>query len=889
MTEMTGSDDSDFKFDRERSTEAGFGLDQAGKQHAGSGRGRNVEYASSQDAATDRTPGLSGYVSNIIFRNADNGYTVLEIKTEEGLEVTATGIFPAVAEGEVLNLYGEYVDHANYGRQFKMTSYEETVPTNADSIRRYIGSGAIKGIGPALAARIVRKFGDDTFRIMEEEPERLSEVKGISMNKAMEISDQMIEKRDLRAAMMYLGKYGIQGNLAVRIYETYGIGLREVLETNPYRMAEEVRGIGFRTADEIAQRVGIQADSAYRARCGILYVLNSAAGRGHTFLRKDDLRRNLRDLLGMEVDDLDGILDDLLADRKIRVVEGEEIYTETLYRLEESSARMLLELDQKADADGESPFGSSGRGRSKNPLGSDRREQSEEFYEGDAQDPFEDSFGNHGQDQSADSFGNNEQDQSADSFGYREQGQSEDLSGRKGRAGSTLEDKEFNRRLDKILKESGLDLDDKQREAVRQAASRGVFILTGGPGTGKTTTIKAMIEYFRKEDCDIMLAAPTGRAAKRMTEATGYEARTIHRMLEVHGGPEDREKEGSTFDGEREREDSFERNSENPLEADVVIIDEMSMVDIYLFHALLCALPAEARLILVGDVNQLPSVGPGNVLHDIIDSGCFSVVRLEKIFRQAAESDIVMNAHRIHNGEEVRLDNKSRDFFFLKRYDANSIIGLMLHYIQGNLPAYVGAKPLDLQVLTPTRKGLTGVENLNKVFQAHLNPPRADRAEFTSGDRIFREGDKVMQIHNNYQMEWRIEGKNGIVKESGSGVFNGDMGIIREINLYTSTMTVLYDDERLVDYDLKELSDLELAYAVTIHKSQGSEYPAVLIPLLSGPQPLMNRNILYTAVTRARKCVLIIGDDRVFRNMIANVSEMHRDTGLKDRILENIR
>lgn len=808
---MTGSDNRDFDFDQKE----------------------NI----------DRTPGLSGYVSNIIFRNADNGYTVLEIKTEEGLEVTATGIFPAVAEGEVLNLYGEYVDHANYGRQFKMTSYEETVPTNADSIRRYIGSGAIKGIGPALAARIVRKFGDDTFRIMEEEPELLSEVKGISMNKAMEISDQMIEKRDLRAAMMYLGKYGIQGNLAVRIYDTYGLSLREVLETNPYRMAEEVRGIGFRTADEIAQRIGIQADSAYRARCGILYVLNSAAGRGHTFLRKDDLRKNLRDLLGMEVDDLDGILEDLLADRKIRVVEGEEIYTETLYRLEESSARMLLELDRKADADGESPFGAGG------------------------------------------------QDSSADSLGSNGQEQSEGVFGRKGknRVGSSLEDREFNRRLDKILKESGLDLDDKQREAVRQAASRGVFILTGGPGTGKTTTIKAMIEYFRKEDCDIMLAAPTGRAAKRMTEATGYEARTIHRMLEVHGGPEEREKEGSNFDGEREREDSFERNSENPLEADVVIIDEMSMVDIYLFHALLSALPAEARLILVGDVNQLPSVGPGNVLHDIIDSGCFSVVRLEKIFRQAAESDIVMNAHRIHNGEEVRLDNKSRDFFFLKRYDANSIIGLMLHYIQGNLPAYVGAKPLDLQVLTPTRKGLTGVENLNKVFQAHLNPPRADRAEFASGDRIFREGDKVMQIHNNYQMEWRIEGKNGIVKESGSGVFNGDMGIIKEINLYTSTMTVLYDDERLVDYDLKELSDLELAYAVTIHKSQGSEYPAVLIPLLSGPQPLMNRNILYTAVTRARKCVLIIGDDRVFRNMIANVSEMHRDTGLKDRILENIR
>lgn len=781
----------------------------------------------SRNQEAEQTPGLSGYVSNIIFRNADNGYTVLEIKTEEGLEVTATGIFPAVSEGESLNLYGEYVDHANYGRQFKMTSYEETIPTDRDAIRRYIGSGAIKGIGPALAARIVRKFGDDTFRIMEEEPERLSEVKGISMNKAMEISDQMIEKRDLRAAMLYLAKYGIQGNLAVRIYDTYGIGTREVLETNPYRMAEEVRGIGFRVADEIAQRVGIQADSDYRARCGILYVLNTAAGRGHTFLRKDDLRGDLTNLLGMEVDNLDQILDGLLVDKKIRVVEGEEIYTTALYRLEESSARMLLALDEKADR-----------------------------FEGHVPDH-------------------------PTGFFSREDGKQD-------RDRISAQDPEFERRLDETMQESGLDLDEKQREAVRQAASRGVFILTGGPGTGKTTTIKAMIEYFRKEDCDIMLAAPTGRAAKRMTEATGYEARTIHRMLEVHGGGQEEGKEGSAFDGERERADVFERNSTNPLEADVVIIDEMSMVDIYLFHALLCALPTEARLILVGDVNQLPSVGPGNVLRDIIDSGCFSVVRLDKIFRQATESDIVMNAHRINHGEEIRLDNKSRDFFFLKRYDANAIIGLMLHYIQGNLPAYVGAKPLELQVLTPTRKGLTGVDHLNQVFQERLNPPGPDKAEFGSGDRIFREGDKVMQIHNNYQTEWRIEGKNGIVQDSGSGVFNGDMGIIREINLYTSSMTVAFDDERLVDYDLKELSDLELAYAVTIHKSQGSEYPAVLIPLLSGPQPLMNRNILYTAVTRAKKCVVIIGDDRVFRNMIANASEMRRDTGLKDRILENL-
>ena len=778
--------------------------DESDRNADGKAAGKNsVKGSGRREASSEKTPDLTGYVKNIIYRNAENGYTVLEITTPEGIDVTATGLFPSVAEGATLNLYGDYVDHVNYGRQFKMISYEETLPEDTEAMKRYIGSGAIKGIGPALASRIVRKFGKDTFRIMEEEPERLSEVKGISMNRAMEISDQMVEKRDLRAAMMYLANYGIHGNLAVKLYENYGIELKNVLETNPYRMAEEVRGIGFRIADEIAQRMGVQADSAFRVRCGVLYVLGRASANGHTFLPKDQLRQDLTDLLGMDITDLDQTLDSLLVDRRIRVIDGEEIYTETLYRMEESSARMLLGLDQRPE----------------------------------------------------------EPDQ--------------DLS---------LEDG-----IRRVMAKEDLELDEKQIDAVKQAVTRGVFVLTGGPGTGKTTTIKAIIEYCVAEGRTVALGAPTGRAAKRMTEATGYEARTIHRMLEVRGGrPGEEDRDRGDVDAEREDRGMFERNASNPLEADVIIIDEMSMVDIYLFHALLLAVPEDASLVLVGDVNQLPSVGPGNVLRDIIDSGCFSVVKLDRIFRQATESDIVMNAHRINAGEEAKLDNKSKDFFFLKRHDADTINKLLLHYIQGNLPSYVGADPLELQILTPTRKGLTGVENLNTFFQKYMNPPAADKTEYASGDRLFRVGDKVMQIKNNYQLEWRIPGKYGITQESGTGVFNGDMGIVHDIDLYASTLTVKYDEGRLVDYDLKDLSDLELAYAVTIHKSQGSEYPAVLIPLLSGPRPLMNRNLLYTAVTRAKKCVVIIGDDNVFRNMVANVSENRRNTGLRDRILENV-
>ena len=425
-----------------------------------------------------------------------------------------------------------------------------------------------------------------------------------------------------------------------------------------------------------------------------------------------------------------------------------------------------------------------------------------------------------------------------------------------------------------------MELDEWQAEAVRQAATHGLFVLTGGPGTGKTTTIRAMISYFVGEGYDIFLAAPTGRAAKRMSETTGYEAKTIHRMLEVNGAMSEAEESAKQIGG------MFERNESNPLEADVIIIDEMSMVDITLLYALLKAVGAGTRLILVGDVNQLPSVGPGNVLRDIIASGCFPVVTLQKIFRQASQSDIVVNAHKINDGEHIALDNKSKDFFLLKRYDADVIINVMLQLVKQKMPRYVDATSYDIQVLTPTRKGLLGVERLNTILQQYLNPPAKQKKEHQVGDRIFREGDKVMQIRNNYQLEWEIRSRYGLAIDKGLGVFNGDVGIIQEINDYSSTVSVLYDENRLVQYPFKGLDELELAYAITIHKSQGSEYPAVVMPLLPGPRMLMNRNLLYTAVTRARKCITIVGDENVFYQMVDNTTQQRRYSGLQERIKE---
>lgn len=733
---------------------------------------------------------LTGYVEHIIYRNADNGYTVLNLVSGEE-EITCVGTFSAIAEGENIEATGEYTEHPTYGRQFKVDSFEEKAPEDEEAIERYFGSGAIKGIGLALAARIVRRFKDDTFRIIEEEPERLAEIKGISQRKAMEIANQVNEKRDLRQAMIFLQQYGITMNLAVKVYQAYGQEIYEIIRQNPYRLADDIEGVGFRTADEIAARVGIRMDSDFRVKSGILYTLLQASGEGHTYLPEEELTRRAARLLEVDADQVEKQYMDLAIERKIVLKQGSredgaetQIYASTFYYMEANTAAMLKELNVTYD----------------------------------------------------------------------------------------VPEVEIEQRLRKIEKQTGMELDEHQVTAVKEAVRNGLLIITGGPGTGKTTTINTIIKYFELEGFDIFLAAPTGRAAKRMSETTGFEARTVHRMLELNGGAE-----GSG---------GFERNEQNPLETDVIIIDEMSMVDISLMYSLLKAIAVGTRLILVGDVNQLPSVGPGSVLRDIIRSGVCNVVMLTKIFRQASTSDIIVNAHKINHGEEVVLDNKSMDFFFLKRYDADVIINVVLQLIKQKLPKFVDATPYDIQVLTPMRKGLLGVERLNTILQQYMNPPLSSKAEKEYGTTIFREGDKVMQTKNNYQLEWEIRSPYGLSIEKGLGVFNGDMGIIRQINDFAELMTIEFDEGRMVEYPYKLLDELELAYAITIHKSQGSEYPAVVIPLLSGPAMLMNRNLIYTAVTRARKCVTLVGNEQTFYQMVQNTSQQKRYSGLCERLKE---
>ena len=730
---------------------------------------------------------LAGYVEHIIYRNADNGYTVLNLVSGED-EITCVGIFSAIAEGENIEAQGEYTEHPTYGQQFKVTSFEEKAPEDEEAIERYLGSGAIKGIGLAMAARIVRRFKGDTFRIIEEEPERLAEIKGISNRKAMEIASQVNEKRDLRQAMIFLQQYGITMNLAVKVYQAYGQDVYGIIRENPYRLADDIDGVGFRTADEIAARVGIRMDSDFRVRSGILYTLLQASGEGHTYLPETELTPRASKLLNVTAEQVEKQYMDLAIERKIILKQMEDqtqIYAASFYYMEVNTATMLKRLNVSYD----------------------------------------------------------------------------------------VSDAEIEQRIRGIEKKSGMTLDEHQVTAVKEAVRNGLLVITGGPGTGKTTTINTIIRYFELEGLEIFLAAPTGRAAKRMSETTGFEARTVHRMLELNGGAE-----GSG---------GFERDESNPLEADVIIVDEMSMVDISLMYSLLKAISVGTRLILVGDVNQLPSVGPGSVLRDIIQSHACNVVMLTKIFRQASTSDIIVNAHKINHGEEVILDNKSMDFFFLKRYDADVIINVVLQLIKQKLPKFVDATPYDIQVLTPMRKGLLGVERLNGILQRYMNPPANDKVEKEYGSTVFREGDKVMQTKNNYQLAWEIRTKFGLTVDKGLGIFNGDMGIIRQINDFAEQMIIEFDEGRMVEYPYKLLDELELAYAITIHKSQGSEYPAVVIPLLGGPMMLMNRNLLYTAVTRARKCVTLVGNEVTFRQMIQNTSQQKRYSGLCDRLKEN--
>ena len=733
---------------------------------------------------------VCGFVERIKYRNEENGYTVLSL-TDEGEEYTLVGNFHYISEGEMVEATGPMTEHPVYGEQMTVETYEIKAPEDTAAMERYLGSGAVKGIGAALAARIVRRFKADTFRIMEEEPERLSEVKGISEKMAMAISEQVEEKKEMRQAMMFLQEYGISMSLAVKIYQEYGPRLYTVIKENPYQLADDIAGVGFKMADEIAKRVGIFTDSDFRIKSGVLYTLLQATGNGHTYLPETDLLSQASELLRVEPESIEKHLMDMQIDKRLVIRESEGVrvvYASQYYYMEMGVARMLHDLNI--------------RGR----------------------EPEE----------------------------------------------------KIRKKLLQIQKEESIELDEKQVQAVVEAVNSGLLIITGGPGTGKTTTINTIIRYFESEEMEILLAAPTGRATKRMTEATGYEARTIHRLLEISGMPGDERSIGM----------HFERNEENPLDADAVIIDETSMVDIHLMQSLLKAVNPGTRLILVGYVNQLPSVGPGNVLQDVIEAGCFNVVMLTRIFRQASQSDIVVNAHKINAGETVPLGKKSNDFLFIKRDDPNMIINAMITLVQKKLPGYVGADPYDIQIMTPMRKGALGVERLNTILQEYLNPPDKSKLEKESGGVTFRVGDKVMQIKNNYNIEWEVRNKYGIPVDKGTGIYNGDIGIIREINLFAELVTVEFDEGRMVEYSFKQMEELELAYAITIHKSQGSEYPAVVIPIFSGPKMLMTRNLIYTAVTRARACVCLVGVPEVFQAMVDNEMEQRRYSGLRERICE---
>ncbi|MCQ2496243.1 MAG: ATP-dependent RecD-like DNA helicase [Lachnospiraceae bacterium] len=741
---------------------------------------------------------LNGCVDSIVYRNEENGYTVFELATKGDTELcTCVGSFSYISEGEYLKLECSETNHPAYGKQYKIITAEVVEPEDAVAMERYLGSGAIKGVGKALAARIVKYFGDDTFRVIEEEPERLADIKGISEKMARSIGSLFYEKREMRNAMMFLQKYGVSSNLAVKIYKQYGMGLYEVLRKNPYRLAEEVSGVGFKTADDIAIRGGGSIDSEFRNRAGLLYVLSEAVGQGHTYLPEERLIYDATQLLGVEAVELTAPLDKLLIERKIiydRHDEELRVYLAAFYYMELGVARMLLDLNT--------------------PYSVSKMELDEDIAE--------------------------------------------------------------------VEESLSVQLDELQREAIAGAVTNGVFVLTGGPGTGKTTTINAIIRYFENKGCDILLAAPTGRAAKRISETSGREASTIHRMLQL--------KVSEGFDDQPGSKDmaskkvNFEKNEDNPLEADVIIIDEMSMVDISLMNSLLKAVSQDTRLIMVGDANQLPPVGAGNVLRDVIASKRFKTVCLTRIFRQAAQSNIVVNAHKINDGQQIDLDVKNKDFFLMERDNPNDVAMVTVALIRDYLPKNLHINSSDIQILTPMRKGELGVERLNNVLQQFLNPPSPDKKEKEYRDYIFREGDKVMQNKNNYQLEWETRNKKGFLIASGTGIFNGDCGIIKEINNYASEITIVFDEDKTVHYPFGCLDELELAYCMTVHKSQGSEYTAVIMPLLTGPIQLFNRNLLYTAVTRAKTCVSIVGSKAAVNRMINNTNEQKRYSSLAKQL-----
>ena len=725
---------------------------------------------------------IEAFADETVFRNEENGYTVLVVKAGKS-RVSAVGIMPPIAVGEKLRITGDWTEHPVYGRQIKVQSIDIEKPTTLSGIEKYLSSGMIRGIGPATAKLLIRAFGEETLDVLYSQPEKLLDVPGIGQKRAQMIQESYAEQAQQREAMVFLQSYGVTPALAVKIYKRYGENVRQVITRNPYRLVEDVEGIGFKTADRIAASLGIEQSSEYRLSAGVKYTLSEAtAGAGHCYLPRPELALAARRLLGSDADSIDRTIDSLILSHDISAQilpcdSGEEVvalYLPSTYRAESEVARRLREMiDAMPDS-----------------MASDLTAQ-----------------------------------------------------------------------IDELERIEGLAFHSQQRQAIETAVTHGMTVITGGPGTGKTTIIKCIIKLLSVHG-DVALAAPTGRAAKRMSEACGMEAKTLHRLLEYGG-----------------EEGDFARSEDNPLEIDTLIIDEMSMVDIFLMRSLLRALVPGTRLIMVGDADQLPSVGAGNVLRDILDSGVIPSVRLTEIFRQDEKSMIVYNAHRINRGESPRLNAKGSDFFFERAVSPSDAAKRIVTLCAARLPGFLGLDPVrQMQVLSPTKKGECGVWMLNQLLQAEFNPPASGKHERVRGDTTFREGDKVMQTRNNYQLKWKKDGAIGI--EDGQGVFNGDIGFVTFIDPQEHVMEVQFDDERTATYEGGDVDDLELAYCISVHKSQGSEFPVVIMPAVGGPPMLLTRNLFYTAVTRARRMVMIVGRENAIEQMIANVNTRRRYSAL---------
>jgi len=743
---------------------------------------------------------IEGVVEHIVFYNEENGYTVFVLRldkeddTLDSDELTCIGHTFGITPGEEVQVTGNFVNNPKYGRQLAIQQLDKKIPTTLAGIEKYLGSGVIKGVGERLARRIVEAFGEDTFDVIAEAPEKLTVIKGITAARATKIAESFHDQAAQRRAILFLQEYGISPAMAVKIFKKYKNYTVDIVKHNPYKLADDIDGIGFKIADDIARRMGIAFDEPFRIAAGVRFCLWEATSNGHIYLPKPVLLTNAVQILGVEKEIVENTIRQMQIDRQVycersqALCDGETVvFLSSFYSAEVNVARKLYALAEGV----------------------------EESHRESLRQVAIDSIAS-------------------------------------------------------FQKESEKELSQGQQEAVREAIANSLLIVTGGPGTGKTTVINTVIHLLASQKLRIELAAPTGRAAKRMADAVGREAKTLHRLLE------------STYIAEDSRRQSFQRNEDNPIETDVLIIDEASMVDIMLMQHVLKAVPQGTRLILVGDADQLPPVGPGNVLKDLINSGCVKVVRLTEIFRQAQESAIVMNAHRINRGEYPVVNEG--DFFFMRRGYAEGVIETVSSLVGERLPKYLGDN-VDIQVLTPMRKTPLGVQNLNQELQKHLNPPEVGKREREFRSTIFREGDKVMQIRNNYQMSWKmLDSSRRYVIDEGEGVYNGDGGIIKSIDENNETITVLFDDNRRVDYEFSQLDELELAYAITVHKSQGSEYTAVVLPIHSGPPMLLSRNLLYTAVTRAKTLCVIVGLSETLQRMLDNNREVDRYTALSHRI-----